>query len=595
MATTDIEHMLRKHYAARRAQPTKPPRHDDAGLDYCLISRYLDGTATPDECSEVKRLAAKDAVVAEMLASMMAERKRAHEAARGIVLPFHRHWPHMIFKLAACAVLALGGVMAYVATQHDWWRVAYRGIATTWQPEGGANGHGHLLIPEPLPHMYSGSFALLIGNGDYSTNGWPSLKGPVNEVCVVADRLNLLGFDTSVHTNLTKQEFESVLNKFVCDHGGTTNSRVLIYYAGHGWEDGDLVMVDAADPDEDRVGCMNGCVHMDTIVSETRKMKARHVLCMFNSCCSGSILDTRGICGTPGRQFIAATSSNGFVRDDTVFQDAFLDMLTSRVPDPVLDGFITAGDVYKHLAQVLPKQHDGQQPQYWTSSSCAGPDEFVFAQYGKPAATSMPPDDVTVRLKATAQAVTPLSTNPAQCVQQIKSLCRQHDYSNSYALAVKMKDVHLDDPSVLWYWRVMAFQGMHGQVYRIVKDPALVEQTEEEYKAAEHACSGGKYFDYLQYQWGHFYRAQGLRDDAIDRFEWIQQHAPNSIWKEGTAYYLARLYIERGETNKAVREVERLSQFSPAAFVYEVDQREYIHVSNALATVSAAMGGSRGK
>ena len=58
--------------------------------------------------------------------------------------------------------------------------------------------------------LYSGSYALVIGNGDY-TKGWDPLPGAIRDVKDVARALKKNGFNVILKTNLTRNSFNRAL------------------------------------------------------------------------------------------------------------------------------------------------------------------------------------------------------------------------------------------------------------------------------------------------------------------------------------------------------------------------------------------------
>ena len=88
-------------------------------------------------------------------------------------------------------------------------------------------------------------FALVVGNGGY--RHIEPLRNPVPDAEGVAAALTALGFRVLIGTDLGHSEFRKLLDEFVRDSSGA--SEVLFYYAGHGFQLGNvnrLVPVDAS-------------------------------------------------------------------------------------------------------------------------------------------------------------------------------------------------------------------------------------------------------------------------------------------------------------------------------------------------------------
>jgi hypothetical protein len=228
--------------------------------------------------------------------------------------------------------------------------------------------------------LYSGSYALIIGNGDY-TKGWDPLPGAIRDVNDVTRALKENGFKVILKKNLTRSGFNRALGDFFYKYGRNKTNRLLFYYAGHGHTQqmftdealGYLVMVDAPVPEKDPVGFRQSSVDMQAIVTEAKMTKARHVLFMFDSCFSGSILNLRervvpenisDNVSLPVRQFITAGRANEPVPDHSIFKQAFLDLLEGRDKEPIPDGYITGEELGLYLKNKVPKYNPTQHPQY---------------------------------------------------------------------------------------------------------------------------------------------------------------------------------------------------------------------------------------
>jgi hypothetical protein len=236
----------------------------------------------------------------------------------------------------------------------------------------------------------------VIGNGDY-TNGWDPLPGALRDVKDVVRALKENGFNVTLKTNLTKNTFSRTLGDFFYKYGRDKTNRLLFYYAGHGYtqrmftneEQGFLVMVDAPVPEKDLVGFEMASVDMQVIVTQAKKTKAKHVLFMFDSCFSGSILNLRervvpetisDSVSLPVRQFITAGRANEPVPDHSIFKQAFLDLLEGRDKEPIPDGYITGEELGLYLKNKVPEYSPTQHPQYGKIKDIRlDKGDFVFA------------------------------------------------------------------------------------------------------------------------------------------------------------------------------------------------------------------------
>ncbi len=230
--------------------------------------------------------------------------------------------------------------------------------------------------------LYENSYALVIGNSHY-TNGWSPLKGPSGDVDDVARTLESHGFTVEAKKDLTKAEFEKVFGDFVERYGRGENNlnRLLFYYAGHGYTEqlatgedlGYLVMVDAPNPEIDRVEFRGKSINMGSLIVQAKFIQSKQVLFMFDSCFGGTIFDTRGqptpkqifdSVKYPVREFITACAANETMPDYSVFKQLFLDLLEGREPEPIPDGYLTGEELGLYLQSKVPQYSPRQHPQF---------------------------------------------------------------------------------------------------------------------------------------------------------------------------------------------------------------------------------------
>ena len=228
--------------------------------------------------------------------------------------------------------------------------------------------------------LYNESYALVVGNGSY-TNGWDPLDGALKDVKDVATVLEKHGFTVTVKTDLKKADFEAVFEAFIRKGEGKANC-LLFYYGGHGYteinkltgeESGYLVMVDSPMPTV--TGKIEGSknVSIRSLTEGAKRIEALHVLYLFDSSFSDSVLNVRNRpqpCTVqdsvkyPVRQFIIAGSADEPTPDPSVFKAAFLDLLEGRVAEPIPDGHITGEELGLYLNHHVPEYNHAQTPQY---------------------------------------------------------------------------------------------------------------------------------------------------------------------------------------------------------------------------------------
>jgi len=228
-------------------------------------------------------------------------------------------------------------------------------------------------------------YLLAIGNDDYAH--LPRLKTAVSDARAVSSLLgSAYGFETQLLENATRQDVIRALAEFREKVGPQDN--LLIYYAGHGWNDEDAGLgywlpVDAAPDDE------TNWVSNSKITSILRAMDAKHVMVVSDSCYSGTL--TRGIAVTrkgPGhierlasrRTRLALTSGgeepvvDGGGGGHSVFANAFLRSL--RDNEEVLD----ATSLHAQIREPIMRDSE-QTPQFGPIRSARHEDgDFLFVR-----------------------------------------------------------------------------------------------------------------------------------------------------------------------------------------------------------------------
>ena len=229
--------------------------------------------------------------------------------------------------------------------------------------------------------LYNDSYALVIGNGAYpAANGWEPLPRAANDVKEVTEVLERHGFNVTQKIDVTKAEFHKAFSDFIYKSGKDPDNRLLFYYAGHGYTTksvigddlGYLVMLDTPPP-ENEAEFDRYSIDMVKFVADSKKIHAKHVLFMFDSRFSGTILNLQNQ-GTPlpiteriknpVRQFITAGRADEPILSRSVFKTAFLNLLEGRVKEPLPDGYLTGVELGDYLHRTVPVLPGGQHPQH---------------------------------------------------------------------------------------------------------------------------------------------------------------------------------------------------------------------------------------
>lgn len=133
--------------------------------------------------------------------------------------------------------------------------------------------------------------ALIIGNNLY--RHFPRLKTAVNDATEVASLLQRrYGFKTRLLLNVTRKEILTTVNTYRKELGEQDN--LLIYYAGHGEYDKTAdkaywLPVDAQKDDP------VDWIMSDDITSNIKRMPAKHIVVISDSCYSGTLTRSAGV------------------------------------------------------------------------------------------------------------------------------------------------------------------------------------------------------------------------------------------------------------------------------------------------------------
>ncbi|MCK5720115.1 MAG: SUMF1/EgtB/PvdO family nonheme iron enzyme [Thiomargarita sp.] len=256
---------------------------------------------------------------------------------------------------------------------------------------------------------YSGSYALLIGESKY-TNGWSSLGAIPDELKDVEKILIAQGFKVEKSFDLGYEALKARFDTFINQYGFDEDNRLLFFYSGHGHtrhDKGYLVPVDAADPNYDEKGFLQKAVGMNQVLTWARRIEAKHVLFLFDSCFSGSVFKAKNLpkiptqisdaAEEPVRQFITAGSAYEVVPAISVFTPAFVDALRYGWGDLFKDGYITGEELGLYLKNKVP-QYSSQTPQYGKINDYKlSRGDFVFVVGAKQVVAQVTPPIVPVR------------------------------------------------------------------------------------------------------------------------------------------------------------------------------------------------------
>lgn len=224
--------------------------------------------------------------------------------------------------------------------------------------------------------VYDQSKALIIGMSRYKF--WDILETVPSEIDAVKTALQNQGInDISVVWDLKGVELGQTLKKFVVQDV-VRDTRMVVYYAGHGWTDGRYsgFIVPADNPLEGDAGFRDNLVSMEDISNWSKLSKAKHMLFVFDSCFSGAVFLTRSNlkpselflqdADVPVRQFITSGSATDQVPSRSDFAEKFVLGLNGAA-DVYADGVVTANELGYWLKKEISAL-GRQTPQYGSSA-----------------------------------------------------------------------------------------------------------------------------------------------------------------------------------------------------------------------------------
>src|SRR5215472_1167928 len=241
--------------------------------------------------------------------------------------------------------------------------------------------------------LYSKSKALVIGNDAYDGRSWPTLSNGVRDAEEVAKGLAAQGFEVTLKKNLKSDELDHELKNFFIFAGAEQDSRLLIWFAGHGNTiDGEayIVPVDAPSPKAE-ARFRDKAISLRRFGEYMREANARHVLALFDSCFSGGVFNVARSAPPaaitlattqPVREFISSGEAEQQVSDDGMFRKLFLDVLAGKEPqaDANGDGYVTGTELGLFLHQKVTDLTNNRQTPRYGKLNALGYDrgDFVF-------------------------------------------------------------------------------------------------------------------------------------------------------------------------------------------------------------------------
>ncbi|MCF8085065.1 MAG: caspase family protein [Deltaproteobacteria bacterium] len=241
--------------------------------------------------------------------------------------------------------------------------------------------------------LYDDYQAVVVGVSNYVS--WPKLPNATKDAEEVAEQLNKMGFTVKLVTDPTYRQLQKTLSDLAYDMGNKADRALLFYYAGHGETEksgdspmGYIIPADCPVLSDDPTGFHSRAISMKEIETASTRMKARHVIMLFDACFSGSVFalgrpvpeDITKKSNMPVRQYIIAGRPDETSPEESMFKRCFL-MSLNGYADLNDDGYITGTELAMYLSDIVANTtHRKQHPQYGKNNH-AGLDQgdFVFA------------------------------------------------------------------------------------------------------------------------------------------------------------------------------------------------------------------------
>lgn len=240
----------------------------------------------------------------------------------------------------------------------------------------------HTIVVDAVPNpqtVYLENYALVITSSAY--NPWPPLRTTAAGEDV-AKALRMQGFGVARLKDPDGVTLRRTVSTFIASHG-SSEARLVIYYAGHGWRDradnGYLIGVDAPFTDKGATAVANKSLSTQQIVEYARSSHARHTLFIFDACYSGALVHFSSIAFTSrspvvssrrlidlmhsGSQFISSATDDETTPDQSRFTPALIKGISGDA-DINQDGLVLGSELAGYLKDVItnPLQPVGGKP-----------------------------------------------------------------------------------------------------------------------------------------------------------------------------------------------------------------------------------------
>ena len=202
---------------------------------------------------------------------------------------------------------------------------------------------------------FTEAHVLILGESEYvNTGAWRKLPGVKEDVSAVEKLFVEQGFNVTKKENLNSVNLKSEITSFLDKYAYNPDSRIIVYYAGHGAtvdldgrKMGYIVPIDAP-PASNTSNFLQTVIPMTQFETWAKQYTSRHILFMFDSCFAGSVFRSQSsippainrLISQPVRQFITSGDANEEVPDESVFRRELEHALRNGAADANKDGFV---------------------------------------------------------------------------------------------------------------------------------------------------------------------------------------------------------------------------------------------------------------
>ena len=279
------------------------------------------------------------------------EKTQALDTSPGSGKKWWRVWP-----LGLEAKLLLGTAVALLAVG-----LAWLGLPRLVNPEGDTSASGSERSTEMPAEIPSGVavgryVALLIGVEEYQKIS--PLDTPIDDVEAIEQVLTeRYGFEVQTILDGSREVILDSLEEL--SESLSANDNLLVYYAGHGAQEGDAYFWLPADAEPENPANWISSRHEVTDILE--RSTARHVLVLADSCFAGAPFDyepathpIRDLFERPSRMFLTSGSLQPVLDNSgdghSVFASVLLDVLSSQ------SSILSVEGLFDQLRQRVPRE-----------------------------------------------------------------------------------------------------------------------------------------------------------------------------------------------------------------------------------------------